>query len=469
MLNFLPKYFTNKAIGLYFITLLAVTFVFFSRSMSVLWMVFGAVAAVGFFYGANSLTKKWSGLSQKIFQQRLFYAALLLRIGWVLFSYFFYNYMNGEPYEFGAADSRAYHALGLDGANSFRSGNFNLLQIFGYLQVGDMGYASYLSLVYFLTGNSMFISRLLKAVWGAWMCILVYKLAIRNFGENTGRIAAILCAIMPNLIYYSGIQLKEAEMAFVVVAFLERADFLLRSKSVKLSNLFLPFLLAFILFTFRTVLGAVAVFSLISAIVFSAERIFKWQKRILVGVWVVLALAFFAGGQIATEVEETWEGRNRNQATGMEARAQREGGNTFARFGTRAIFAPAIFIIPIPSMVSIEGQENQQLLHGGNFTKEILAFFLLLAFILIIKEKKWRDFTLLEVFMFGYLMVIAFSNFAQSERFHLPVLSIYIMFAAYGISRVTNKSKMYFNWYLVLLFFIVLAWNYIKLAGRGIV
>ena len=40
MLNYFPKYFTNKAILLYFIALLAVTFVFFSRSMNVLWMVF---------------------------------------------------------------------------------------------------------------------------------------------------------------------------------------------------------------------------------------------------------------------------------------------------------------------------------------------------------------------------------------------------------------------------------------------
>ncbi|NLO72222.1 MAG: hypothetical protein GX102_15030 [Porphyromonadaceae bacterium] len=468
MLNYFPKFFTNRAIALYFIALVAVTLVFLRNSMSMLWMVFGAVEVVGFFYISNLLTKKWSKYSAKTFQKRLIYSAVVLRLAWVVFSYFFYIHMNGEPYEFGSADSHAYNALGIEGATAFRTGNFNVLQIFGYLQVGDMGYASYLSVVYLLTRNSVFIARLLKVIWSAWTVVFVYKLATRNFGEGTGRIAAILTMLMPNLIYYCGLHVKETEMVFISLMFLERADYLLRSKSFNYVNVFVTLLLAFILFTFRTVLGAVAVFALISAVIFSSDRVVKWQKRILVGFWILLAVLVFAGGQIATEVEETWENRNINQQAGMEYRAQREGGNVFAKYGTRTLFAPTIFIIPIPSMVHVVGQENQQLIHGGNFVKNIMAFFLLFAFILFIKEKRWREFTLLEVFMLGYLMVIAFSNFAQSERFHLPTLPIYLMFSAYGISRVTNKTKNYFNWYLVGLFFIILAWNFIKLAGRGI-
>lgn len=469
MLNYLPKFFTNKAIALYFISLLAVTVVFFNNSMNVMWMIFGAIEAVGFFYFSNVLTKKWSNLSSKVFQKRLFYTSAILRFAWVIISYFFYMSMNGEPFEFGSADSHAYHALGMEGAAAFRTGNFNIPRIFGYLQVGDMGYASYLSFIYLLTDNSLFIARLLKVLWSTWTVLLVYKIAVRNFGEETGRIAAILSMLMPNLIYYCGLQLKEVEMVFLSIAFLERTDYFIRSKTYKVIDILIVFFIAFLLFTFRTVLGAVAVFSLISAVIFSTTRVAKWQKRIIIGFWIILAVALFAGGQIATEVEETWANRDRNQQVGMEWRAQREGGNTLAKYASRSLFVPAIFIIPIPSMVSIYGQENQQLIHGGNFVKDILAFFLLFAFIFIVRLKKWRDFTLIEVFMIGYLMVIAFSNFAQSERFHQPILPIYMMFAAYGVSLVNNKTKRYFNWYLVLLFFIILAWNFIKLSGRGLV
>ncbi len=471
MLNYFPKFFTKRAIILYFITLVGVTLVFFRNSMSMLWMIFGAVAVVGFFYYANLLTKKWSKLSPKIFEKRLLITSSILRVVWVVFSYFFYSSMTGKPFEFGAADVLFYHDIGQFGAKLISQGNFRFLYEFdrysGGLGISDSGYGIYLSFIYFLTGKSILLARLIKVVWSVWTVLLLFKLASRTFGEKVGRITAILAMLMPNLIYYCGLHLKETEMVFVAVAFLERADYVLRSEKVKFTHVFVLFILVFFLFTFRTVLGAVAIFALISTIIFSTKSVVKWHKRVLVGLWVLLAIVFFAGGQIATEVEETWENRHINQQIGMEWKAQREGGNVYAKYGNRAIFAPAIFIIPIPSMVDVFGQENQQLLHGGNYVKNILAFFLVLAFLLILREKKWRDFTLIEVYFLGYLMVIAFSTFAQSERFHLPALPVYLMLAAYGITNVNNDTKKYFDWYLPILFLIILAWNYIKLAGRG--
>jgi len=153
----------------------------------------------------------------------------------------------------------------------------------------------------------------------------------------------------------------------------------------------------------------------------------------------------------------------------MEWRAKQKGGNEFANRMSAAVFAPAIFIIPIPTMVTIEGQDNQQLINGGNFTKDVLAFFLFLSFIFLIKNKKWRDTSMIEVFMIGYLVIIAFSAFAQSERFHLPAMPFYMILAAYGISNLHNKHKKYFNWYIVLLFAIIVFWNWFKLAGRGLI
>ena len=70
--------------------------------------------------------------------------------------------------------------------------------------------------------------------------------------------------------------------------------------------------------------------------------------------------------------------------------------------------------------------------------------------------------------MVGYLAVIASSNFAHSERFHYPVLALELMFAAYGVSQLTNKHK---RWYMIWLFGICIAniaWAWIKLAGRGL-
>ena len=71
-------------------------------------------------------------------------------------------------------------------------------------------------------------------------------------------------------------------------------------------------------------------------------------------------------------------------------------------------------------------------------------------------------------FICGYLVVIAMSSFAHSERFHLPALPFALILAAYGISEFKNKDKLYFNLWLVLIFVAMVGWNWFKLAGRGL-
>jgi len=153
----------------------------------------------------------------------------------------------------------------------------------------------------------------------------------------------------------------------------------------------------------------------------------------------------------------------------MEWRSQREGGNQFAKYAGAAVFAPLIFTIPFPTMVHISYQENQMMVNGNNYVKNILSFFVILAFYLIIKRKLWRKHTLLIAYILTYLGILALSNFAQSERFHLPALPISIIFAAYGISEMTNQHKKLFDYWTVFILVVIIGWCWFKLAGRGLV
>jgi len=152
----------------------------------------------------------------------------------------------------------------------------------------------------------------------------------------------------------------------------------------------------------------------------------------------------------------------------MNWRAEREHGNKFSKYISGAVFAPLIVAIPFPTIINTPFQENQQLINGGNYVKNIMAFFTLFALILLVKEKRWRDHLLILVFMGAYLAVIAMSAFAQSERFHQPALPLILLFAAYGVSRTTNKQKKYFTWWLVFIFVVIVGWSWFKLAGRGL-
>ena len=251
--------------------------------------------------------------------------------------------------------------------------------------------------------------------------------------------AAIFCLLMPNLIFYTGLHLKETEMVFLTVAFVERTDALLLGKKYNFKTIVLPLVLMVLLFFFRTVLGACAVMAFLTTLFFSDSQRVSWAKRLLVALWVGLVALYFVGGNIMLEVQQTWEARGDNQSTSMAWRAERQGGNAFAKYASASVFAPLIFTIPFPTIVDTPGQENMKMIHGGNYVKNITSFFTIWAlFLLFFRQRSWRKHLLPLSMMLFYLAVIALSAFAQSERFHLPALPFALLFAAYGVSPMRN-------------------------------
>lgn len=468
MLDFFPKFITSKAVTYYFAVLAVVTVLFINRMLPFMWIMTGSLSVLFFFHFSNKLTQDWKDYTDQSFSKKLFLYALLIRVIWVIFSFLLYTIMVGSPFDFSAADAMGYHGEAEWLVSMIRQGDIS--PYFRYIggNYSDMGYPFYLGLLYSITDNSIFIARLLKALFSAWTVLLVYKIAVRNFGEEVGRIAGVFAMLMPLLVFYTGLHLKEIEMVFLSTLFLERAELVIRSSKANFMAIVVLTLVTSLLFLFRTVLGAAALFSLFTALLLSADKVTKTWKRIFVSVWVILAVAFFLGGNIAAEVEEVWENRNLSQEKSMEWRSEREGGNSFAKYASATVFAPAIFIIPFPTMVKVESQPNQMMFHGGYFVKNVMAFFVMLAILLLIVQKKWRENLLILSFVLSYLLIVAFSSFAQSERFHQPALPIMLILAAFGVSQFEEKHKKYFNYYLIFLVVANIAWSWFKLAGRGL-
>ena len=170
------------------------------------------------------------------------------------------------------------------------------------------------------------------------------------------------------------------------------------------------------------------------------------------------------GVEILEETQALWEGRTENQSVGYEWRAET---NSFAKYASASVFAPLILTIPFSSMVATPGQENQMMLNGANFIKNIMSGFTIFAMFLLLIRGDWRKHVLPIAVTMGYLVVLVFSNFAHSERFHVPVLAFEYMFAAFGITQVTNKQKRWYVIWLVGICIANVAWAWIKLVGRG--
>ena len=228
MISFLPKQIANKAVVIYLGCLAAVSVLFMSHAMSLTYIVMGVVWVTGFFLLASQYSQRWKSIPSKRFVTSLVIASLILRLVWVVFSYFFYLYQTGQPFEFDAADSVGYweDCVWL----STEKWPVVIEYLFVSNPVSDAGYRLYLTALYKVIGPSIIVTRIIKTIWSTATVILIYKISQRNIGEEGGRLAAIMACFMPNLIIYCGLHVKETEMLFLMVAYLERADYLLRSK-----------------------------------------------------------------------------------------------------------------------------------------------------------------------------------------------------------------------------------------------
>lgn len=478
--SFIPKRVTSWAMLTYVAAICSCNILFASHMLHWQWWFFGTIEVLGFFYFANRLSKGWFYLTPMHFTQKLFWTALLLRALWVIISYFLYLNWTGTAFSIGAGDELFYDEVAHYAVNMLRNGSWNIysnIQNYSGASFSDMGYPTYLTIIYWVFGDSIVVARLIKAILGAWIVVLMYNLASRNFGEHVGRMTAIMCMLMPNLIYYCGFQLKEVEMVFLCILFAERADFLLRKGKLAFMPTAALMLIPSVMFTIRTVLAAVMVMAFFCALLLSSERVVSWGRRALLFVlaFVFVGVVLTTSTSIGQDIQQMWKTRGSTQEIHAEWRAQRKDGigqqQRFAVYAGAAVFAPMIFTIPFPSMVETYGQENQKMIHGGNFVKNILSFFTIVVLVILLISGDWRKYVLPLAILCGYLVVLVFSNFAHSERFHLPILPFSLMFAAYGISKMNEVwwIRKYYPYWCALMFVAAIAWNWFKLAGRGIV
>ena len=203
------------------------------------------------------------------------------------------------------------------------------------------------------------------------------------------------------------------------------------------------------------------------------SRIVSAGKKIALGIVLTGVLMLSVSENIMHEMQKvSFNEAQSQQESSIEYRygEKKSGGrgNSFAKYASTAVFAPLIFTIPFPTIVSTEGQEDMRLIHGGNWMRNVMSGFVILAMFMLLLTGDWRRYTLPLAMLLGYLLMLAFTQFAHSLRFHVPVMPFEMMFAAYAL---TNMRKKHRNWYLIWCLFMIvtcIGWNWMKLKGRGL-
>jgi 4-amino-4-deoxy-L-arabinose transferase-like glycosyltransferase len=467
--NKLIRHIFYIGIGLYLAALLTVSLAFRSHALQLKWMLWGVGEVLFFFVLTAVFYPRWKSAETKKFKHKVFWTALGIRVVYAFVMCYYYYWETGIGFEYGACDSVEYHSAGVLFSRYLRAGYVSY--IFQYLKgyamgYSDHGYILWLTLIYSIFGRSWLVPRLFKALMHAYLCIVVWKLGSRTFGERTGRLAAVMCVFMPILIQTCGLHTKEAEMIFLSILALERMDYLIRSKKYTFWNILVPILLTGLSFSFRTIIGMCLIFAFLVFVLLSSRNLVGKKGKIIISASVVVVFLVFLFSPVGSEMRNIYRWKFTDlkyQSEKYESMGMKHG-----ELAQSWILAPGAFVLPLSPMVE-ESPDNNKMLHGSTYVKNFLAFFAMLAIVIVFRQKKWRDFSLIGAYELSYLAIIMFSFAANSERFHEPAVPLLIVMAAYAMTHLRRKDLKLFYVYCGVLFVALIAWNWLKLSARSLV
>lgn len=464
----LQRHFNIIGISIYCAALILVSIVFRNYALKPVWMVWG-IGTVLFFSTMTYLChKSWRQDNPKTYIKKVFWVALGIRVLYVVGILYYYYIKTGSSMEFQAADSRNYHETASYLAQLAREGYFKaIFEQLEYRTMGfsDQGYMLYLTTLYSIFGNNTIIPRLLKALMSAYMCVAIYKLTARNINEKTAKLAAIIAIFLPQFIHYNGTYLKETEMIFLATVALERFDYLIRTRKHFIVNLILTILLTVLSFGFRTVVGMILIGSFVVHILLIDQNLVarktKWIILGGIGILLIVLVLSPIGKELLIMLKVNFKESNylvvKYNQLGMK----------YADYASYKTLAPGVFVLPLTNLVEV-ANDNQKLMNGTYFIKNYLAFFAMWCIIVAIREKKWKNFSLIGSYTLVYILIIAFSFAVNSERYHLPAMPGIVIMSAFAMTHFRKKDFKFYYAYTALLLIAIVAWNYLKISAKGL-
>ena len=464
----LIRYISIYGIGVYLLALLVISVVFRDHAMELEWVLWGIGEVLFFFVFTTIFYPRWKNDEPKVFCHKVFWIALAIRLLYVVFSYYYFYNRIGGPFE-GPGDEIGYYTRSALLSKYIRKGDFRFVIDFlkGYsLGFSDHGYLIWLTFIHTIFGRKVWVARIFKALMSAYLCIVVHKLSSRTFGERTGRLAAVMCVFMPLFIQLTGSHTKEMEMIFLSIFALERMDYLIRSKKYTLWNILFPILLIGMSFGFRTVIGMCLIFAFLVFVILSPNHLVNRKGKIIALSTTLVVFLVFLFTVIGSEMKIVY--MLNFSGTDYLARKYASLGLKYSELSKSKYLFPGAFVLPLSPMVDVAPDHNK-MFHGTIFIKNFLAFFAMLSIVIAIRQKKWRDFSLIGAYELSYLAIVIFTFTSNSERYHQPAVPLILVMAAYAMTHLRRKDLTLFYIYCGLLFVALFAWNWIKLAARGMV
>jgi hypothetical protein len=466
-----PRKFTQIALVFTF-TVLFIHFALFPQ-YGLPWglLVFGISVIVLFFNAMTFYTRKWRLFPDKSFVKSLFITSFFIKVVFLACTLLLIIVVDPKSYPFeigGGDDSRYYDRAGSAIADGmFKTDLQKSLRHF-YADKADFGYPTYVGFVYYIFGRETLLLRLLSILFSCFTVVMIYKLARNIYNEEIGRLAGIMAMLIPVMLWFDTMAVKESIMTFLIVLTLYIQSEIIQSRKINIAKILFLATGIFLLFFFRLFL--VGLLSLVTAVFFLLNLSNRRISRVTVLaafliIIIVLSTIIVESGSLEefkvlmTQSQTQLEGELENAALGR--------GVSYQRTLIIPFLLAGAIVTPFPSLLYFdEGQLTMVSHYFNELVRNCLYFFGFLG-IWISYKKYFRKSSLVVLYTFGYIFVLAVAGKSFQDRFQFPAFPGMLILIAVGLVQ----GKKYFSKWPLYLFVIglaILAWNLFKLSIRGL-
>lgn len=467
-LYFWPQSFSRKAILLASLLLLGFFLAFPSTIMPIPVLLSGFLIILLFFAFLNYFSVYWLKYQPRLLFQRLFLFSFLSRLIFVGYQYLLtYTFQpDSYPFEINAADAWTYHLTALQirdhlWDNQLSSFLDNLLR-----DRSDWGYTIYTALIYNIFGPYTLPVRLLNCLWGSLTVVFLAKTAGLLGDLRHARITGILAMLMPSLLWFGGMSLKETLMIFFIVTILYLSTKAVIRKKFNYFDITLIILFTFSLLFFRTVLTILIFISLGFYFFINSARRNSFRTISLLLIFVLITGMLINKYGFTSSIEGTYEQSENYFVTKMETKTKMVGNLNYKLTIVSPFIIAGSIITPFPSFLYLEDRQLAIVIHYQNeIIRNFLYYFAFLGIFYLFRHAFKRN-ALLLVFALGYMFVLTLTGYSFEDRFQLLSLPPLIVFMSFGIIESKAIWLKRWDYYLVLVIIGIIAWNVFKIAIR---
>jgi len=462
----------HNEIALFFvIAVLLIHMLFFPGYTMPFPILFGGIGVILFFFIAfQSYSNSWENVGD--IKTRLFLYSFLFRVMALFALYYLTALYDPEnlPFELSASDAYNYHKSGVIVADAVLEGRniFDALSNF-WKSEADFGFSLWIGTLYLIFGKSVIAVKVFNAIVGSLTVVRIYQITKFAYGEKQARVAGILTMLMPSLLWFTGIFLKETLLIFLIANIAYYTTQIIKTDKFRIPNTFIILTLLGLIFFFRTVLVPLLLGCVLLQIVFYKTK--NKNYRIFAGfiATVLLFGSLFVTYELSMDkhIESAIEASQDQFGTELDKASADRGINYSVALVAPLLISGAI-ITPFPSLLNFEERQIGIYAHFQNeIIRNIMYFFVFVGLIRFIKQRK-AGAIFSASFAILYIMILAVSGISFQDRFQVLALPFLIVFMSDGVVSQYHKKERQWVIYLSFIFLAILAWNFFKLSNRGL-